>query len=94
VLFNYRSFVPNVSKTTRLRNIIKRAVNRVWSPEVLREGNDNLLCNGMLVITLQARMRRHVTVNFIIGYISVKSANKGDETVSKSHRNIILVRSE
>jgi len=36
-------------------------------------------------------MRRHVTANFIIGYISVKPENKGDETVSKSNRNIILV---
>jgi hypothetical protein len=39
-------------------------------------------------------MRRHVTANFSIGYISVEPENKGDETVSKSHRNIILVRSE
>jgi len=83
-----------VFKTTGLRNIIKRAVNRVWSPEVWHEGNDNLLCNGMLVITLQARMRRHVTANFNIGYISVEPENEGDETVSKLHRNIILVRPE
>jgi hypothetical protein len=39
-------------------------------------------------------MRRHVTANFNIGYVSVQPENKGDETVSKSHINIILVRSE
>lgn len=46
---------------------------------VEREGNDNLLCNGMLAITLQARMRRHVTAKFNI--TSAQPENKGDEIV-------------
>jgi hypothetical protein len=52
-------------------------VNRVWSPDVWREGTGNLLCSGMLAIILQIRMRRHVTANFNFEYISVQPENTG-----------------
>lgn len=45
-----RGLHPNASETTGVRNLIKRAVNRVRSV-VQREGNEGLLCDGILVIT-------------------------------------------